>query len=192
MKKSILIALLAIFGQASAFAQTTWNVDKAHSKLNFTVVHLGISDVEGLFKNFDVTIKAAKPDFSDGVFELSADISSINTEIEMRDNHLKSPDFFDAAKFPKLTFKSTSIKPNGKNKYTLSGNLTMHGITKPVSLNLTYRGTIVHPMTKANVAGFQLTGTLLRKDFNLGSGFPAPMISDEVEIKADGEFAVAK
>jgi len=192
MKKTIVIALVAILSQVSVYAQTTWNSDKAHSKLNFSVVHLGISDVEGLFKNFDATIKASKPDFSDGVFELSADISSINTEIEMRDNHLKSPDFFDAAKFPKLTFKSTSIKPNGKNKYTLNGNLTMHGITKPVSLNLTYRGTIVHPMSKANVAGFQLTGTLLRKDFNLGSGYPAPMISDEVEIKADGEFAVAK
>jgi polyisoprenoid-binding protein YceI len=192
MKKTIVIALVAILSQVSVYAQTTWNSDKAHSKLNFSVVHLGISDVEGLFKNFDASIKATKADFSDGVFELSADISSINTEIEMRDNHLKSPDFFDAAKFPKLTFKSTSIKPNGKNKYTLSGNLTMHGITKPVSLNLTYRGTIVHPMSKANVAGFQLTGTLLRKDFNLGSGYPAPMLSDEVEIKADGEFAVAK
>jgi len=192
MKKTILIALVAILSQVSVYAQTTWNSDKAHSKLNFSVVHLGISDVEGLFKNFDASIKASKADFSDGVFELSADVNSINTEIDMRDTHLKSPDFFDAAKFPKLTFKSTSIKPNGKNKYILSGNLTMHGITKPVSLNLTYRGTIVHPMSKANVAGFQLTGTLLRKDFNLGSGYPAPMISDEVEIKADGEFAVAK
>jgi polyisoprenoid-binding protein YceI len=192
MKKTIAIALLAILSQVSVYAQTTWNSDKAHSKLNFSIVHLGISDVEGLFKNFDATIKASKADFSDGVFELSADISSINTEIEMRDNHLKSPDFFDAAKFPKLTFKSTSIKTNGKNKYTLSGNLTMHGITKPVSLNLTYRGTILHPMTKANVAGFQLTGTLSRKDFNLGSGYQAPILSDEVEIKADGEFAVAK
>lgn len=188
MKKTILIALMAVLTQLSVNAQTTWTVDKAHAKINFTVVHLGISDVDGIFKNFDATIKASKPDFSDGVFEFSADVNSINTEIDMRDDHLRGPDFFDVAKYPKLTFKSTSIKPLGKNKYALKGNLTMRGITKPVTFNLTYRGTIPHPMTKANVAGFQLSGKILRKDFNLGPGYPAPMISDEVEIKANGEF----
>lgn len=188
MKKTILVALVALFSQVSVQAQTVWKSDKAHSKLTFSVVHLGISDVEGLFKDFDVTISSSKADFSDGVFELTADVKSIDTEIEMRDNHLRSADFFDAEKFEKITFKSSSIKPAGKNKYTLSGNLTMHGVTKPVSMNLLYRGTIVHPMNKSNVAGFQLTGTLKRSDFNIGPNFKAPMISDEVVIKADGEF----
>ncbi len=192
MKKTIFIALIALISQVAVQAQTTWKSDKAHSKLTFSVVHLGISDVEGLFKDFDATITATKADFSDGVFELNADVKSIDTEVEMRDNHLKSPDFFDAEKFDKITFKSTSIKSIGKNKYTLNGNLTMHGVTKPVSMNLLYRGTIVHPMNKANVAGFQLTGVLKRSDFNIGPNFKAPMISDEVEIKADGEFAAAK
>lgn len=189
MKKTIFIALVTLISQATVQAQTSWKSDKAHSKLTFSVVHLGISDVEGLFRNFDATITATKADFSDGVFELTADVKSIDTEIEMRDNHLRSPDFFDAEKFDKITFKSTSIKPAGKNKYTLNGNLTMHGITRPVSMNLLYRGTIVHPMNKTNVAGFQLTGLLKRSDFNIGPNFKAPMISDEVEIKADGEFA---
>lgn len=188
MKKTVLIALVALFSQIAVQAQTIWKSDKAHSKLTFTVVHLGISDVAGLFKDFDVTISTSKADFSDGVFELTANVKSIDTEIEMRDNHLKSPDFFDAEKYDKITFKSTSIKPAGKNKYALKGDLTMHGVSKPVTLNLLYRGTVVNPMNKANVAGFQLTGTLKRSDFNIGPNFPAPMISDEVQIKADGEF----
>lgn len=189
MKKTILIALAALLSQTALQAQTIWKSDKAHSKLNFSIVHLGISDVEGLFRDFDAMISASKTDFSDGVFELTAVVKSIDTEVEKRDDHLRSPDFFDAEKFDKITFKSSSIKPNGKGKYILGGNLTMHGITKAVSMNLLYRGTIVHPMSKANIAGFQLTGTLKRSDFNIGPNFKAPMLSDEVTIKADGEFS---
>ena len=107
----------------------------------------------------------------------------------MRDNHLKSPDFFDAAKYAEITFKSTGIKSAGKNKYKLTGNLTLKDVTKPVTLDLVYNGIVENPMSKKPTAGFQVTGTIKRSDFNLGSGFPAPMISDEVTIKADGEFA---
>lgn len=192
MKKIIFIALVAVFSQVSAFAQTTWKSDKAHSKLTFTITHLGISDILGLFRTFDVTIKSSKPDFSDAAFELTADVKSINTEVEMRDTHLKSPDFFDAEKFGTITFKSNAIKPNGKDKYTLSGDLTIHGVTKPVSMNLVYRGSIVNEKSKESTAGFQLTGTIKRSDFNVGPKFPAPMLSDEVSIKADGEFKIAK
>src|SRR3954468_3782565 len=122
MKKLLFAA--ALFLQASLFAQTTtWKNDKMHSKLKFTVTHLLVSDVDGLFKTFDVTITTTKTDFSDAIFELSADAASINTEVEMRDNDLKSPNFFDVAKYPKINFKSTSIKPDGKDKYKLTGNL---------------------------------------------------------------------
>lgn len=190
MKRLFFAAIL--FVQASSFAQSiTWKNDKMHSKLKFTVTHLLVSDVDGLFKNFDVTITAAKPDFSDAVFELSADVSSINTEVDMRDNDLKSANFFDAATYPKITFKSTSIKPDGQNKYKLTGNLTMHGVTKSVTMDLLYRGTTENPMNKQKDAGFKLTGTLKRSDFNIGSKMPAAVVSDEVEIKADGEFAIA-
>src|SRR5436853_5285057 len=139
--KKVLFAL-PLFLQATLFAQTTtWTNDKMHSKLTFTATHLLVSDVDGLFKKFQVAITTTKPDFSDAVFELSADVSSINTEVEMRDNDLKSANFFDAATYPSITFKSTSIKPNGQNRYKLTGNLTMHGVTKSVTMDLWYRGT---------------------------------------------------
>src|SRR5664279_4973777 len=131
MKKLFFAVILFVY--ASSYAQsTTWKNDKMHSKLTFTVTHLLVSDVDGLFKNFDVTIIASKPNFSDAVIELSADASSINTEVEMRDKDLKSANFFDVATYPKITFKSNSIQPDGQNKYKLTGNLTMNGVTKPV------------------------------------------------------------
>lgn len=187
MKQIISFITVALLS-TSLFAQTTWNVDKPHAKLTFTTTHLGISDVAGLFKTFDASIVTSEEDFSDAVFELTVDVASIDTEVEMRDNHLRSADFFNVEKYPKMTYKSTSIKKAGKDKYKLTGELTLHGITKPVTMDLWYRGTIENPQSQALTSGFQLTGTLKRSDFNIGPDFPAPMISDEVGIKADGEF----
>jgi polyisoprenoid-binding protein YceI len=187
--KKITFILSFLLISVAAFAQTTWKADSYHSKLGFTVTHLGIADVPGHFDKYDVIVTSSKPDFSDALVELTAQVSSINTRVEPRDNHLKSADFFDAAKFPTLNFKSTSIKKSGKNKFDLTGNLTLHGITKPVNMTMFYRGTTANPNAKgAPVAGIQITGTIKRSDFNLGNGFPAPMISDDVVIKADGEF----
>ena len=186
--KKLFSILVVTFLSTALFAQTTWKVDPMHSKLTFTVTHLGISDVAGLFKTFDVTAVANKPDFSDAVFELSVDVASINTEVQMRDDHLRSADFFAVEKHPKMTFKSSSVKKIGENKYQLTGDLTLLGITKPITMDLWYRGTIENPQSKAVTSGFQLTGVLKRSDFNIGPKFPAPMISDEVQIKADGEF----
>ncbi|KAK6024270.1 YceI-like domain protein, partial [Ostertagia ostertagi] len=149
------------------------------------VTHLGVADVSGTFNDFDVTIKSTKEDFSDAVFELTAKVSSIDTRVEARDNHLKSADFFDAGKYPLISFKSTSIKPAGPNAYQLTGDLTMRGITKQVTMDLKYRGTVKNAMNKKQTAGFQLTGSIKRSDYQIGTGFPAPMISDEVRIKAD-------
>ncbi len=187
MKRLFFLFVIALFS-ATLFGQATWKSDPMHSKLTFSTVHLGISDVAGLFKTFDVTITANQPDFSDAVFALSTDLASIDTEVGMRDDHLRSPDFFDVATHPTMTFKSTQIKKAGKNRYKLTGDLTLHGVTKPLTLNLWYRGTIENPQNKVPTAGFQLTGTLKRSDFGIGPKFPAPMISDEVSIKADGEF----
>lgn len=187
MKKIILFLAFA-FASTSLFAQTTWNADLMHSKLTFSVTHLGISDIEGLFNTFKASATTNAADFSDAVFELSTTVASINTQVEMRDDHLRSADFFEVEKYPEMTYKSTSIAKVGKDRYKLTGNLSLHGITKPVSMDLWYRGTIENPQSKAPTAGFQLTGTIKRSDFNIGPKFPAPMLSDEVRIKADGEF----
>lgn len=186
--KKITLTLVSVVLSLSVFAQTSWKSDPNHSKLTFSTIHLGISDVAGLFNSFDATITANEQNFSDAVFGLTVDVKSIDTEIEMRDNHLRSEDFFHVEKFPTMSYKSTSIKKVGKDRYKLTGDLTLHGVTKEVVMDLWYRGTIENPQSKDITSGFQLTGTLKRSDFNIGPKFPSSMISDEVSIKADGEF----
>lgn len=189
MKKFFIIA--AVFVALTAFTTTAgfWKNDPPHSQLGFTVTHLGIADVSGTFNDFDVKITSSKPDFSDAAFELTAKTASIDTRVEARNNHLKTADFFDVEKYPTLTFKSTGLKSLGNNRYKLTGDLTLHGMTRPVTMDLLYNGTVENPMSKKQTAGFQLTGVIKRSDFGIGEKFPAAMVSDEVRIKADGEFA---
>lgn len=190
MKKFIIMIAAALFGTA-ALAQTTWKNDKMHSKLQFTVTHLMVSDVEGGFGDFAVTIISAKPDFSDAKFQLTVNTASVNTGVDMRDNDLRSANFFNVSKYPEMTFTSTSIAPTSPGHYKLSGNLTLAGVTRPVTMDLWYRGTITNPMTKAADAGFKLTGIIKRSDFNFGSKYGSSMLSDDVTIDANGEFAKA-
>lgn len=190
MKKLVLFAAVlstTLFAFKPA-AEFIWGADTAHSKLGFEITHLMISDVEGSFKNFESKITASKDDFSDAVVELSADVNSVNTENEKRDAHLLNADFFDAAKYPKLTFKSTSFKKVSNNKYKVAGNLTFHGVTKPVVLDATLRGISNNPATKATIAGFKVTGTIKRSDFNFGTKYATAMLSDEVTLNANTEF----
>lgn len=183
--KTIAINIFALFLTVSAFAQK-WNVDKAHSKIGFTVTHLLVSEVDGNFKKFDASITSSKEDFTDAVFDISIDVTSVNTDNDMRDGHLKKPDFFDAEKFATITFKSTGISKVADKKYKLNGNLTMRGVTKPVTFDLTLTGMGKNMRTQKPLAGFKLTGTVKRTDFGVG-GTPSP-VSDEVEIRAVGEF----
>lgn len=187
MKKLITLFLTATIS-ISAIAQTTWKMDKMHSKLTFSAVHLGISNIDGRFDDFDVEIKSKQDGFGDAVFTLTTQVKSINTDVEPRDNHLRSADFFDVEKYPVMTYKSTSIKPAGDEMYILTGDLTMHGVTKTVSMKLWSRGQIQDPETGVITAGFQLTGELSRSDFKIGGKFPNAVIGDKIQIKADGEF----
>ncbi|OCX54699.1 polyisoprenoid-binding protein [Mucilaginibacter sp. PPCGB 2223] len=189
MKKLSLLAAVAFTAVLFSFktiAPATWTVDKAHSKLTFTITHMGISDVEGSFKSFDATITTSGDDFSNAVIDFTADAGSLNTDNDARDKHVKSDAFLDVAKYPTLTFKSTSFKKTGANTYTIVGNLTLHGVTKPVTLNAVVRtGT---GMNKKPVAGFKIAGSLNRKDFGVGAGFGSAMLSDDITIVANGEF----
>jgi len=191
MKKVSLLLSLAALLVLSAFTtekSEVWTNDPPHSQLFFTVTHLGFNDVSGTFDDFTVNVTSSKSDFSDAVFTLNAKVSSINTRVEMRNNHLKSADFFDAEKYPELTFTSTGITPAGENKYKLTGNLTIHGVTKQVTVDLVYRGQTTNPMTSKLTTAFQITGTLKRSDFEIGGKFPEAIVSDEVRISASGEF----
>jgi polyisoprenoid-binding protein YceI len=184
MKNVLMIVGLMALG-FTATAQK-WSVDKAHSKVGFSVVHLMLSDVEGSFKISDATLTASKDDFTDAQFELTADVNSVFTEQERRDTHLKSPDFFDAAKFSSITFKSNSFKKVADRKYKLTGELTMHGVTKLVTLDGTLNGVSTNKAGK-KIAGFKFTGTLNRTAFGVGS-MPAAVVGEEIELKANGEF----
>lgn len=190
MKKISLSIVLMLFA-VTIFSQT-WVTDPNHSRLGFTISHLMISHVSGNFKQFEVKAVTTKPDYSDAKIEVIAQIASINTDVEQRDNHLKSPDFFDAQKFPTLIFKSTSLKNISGNKYKLSGNLTMHGITKPIVLDLDFEGKVTDPMSKKDIAVFTINGLLKRSDFAIGSKFPVAMVGDEVTIHATAELSPAK
>jgi polyisoprenoid-binding protein YceI len=185
--KKLVILISALALSVGSYAQN-WTLDKAHAKLGFTVTHMMISDVDGMFKDFDASLQSSKPDFSDAVFTLTAKTNSIFTDNEKRDAHLKTADFFDADKNPTVTFKSTSIKKLANNKYSLKGDLTMHGVTKSVTLELTFKGQTTHPYTKKQVAGFKVTGTVKRSDFKIGESTPSAMVSDEVQLVANGEF----
>jgi polyisoprenoid-binding protein YceI len=182
----LLFAVTTAFTSFNASAQT-WTADKAHSKLGFSITHMMVSDVEGSFKTFESTIVSSKADFTDAVINLSADIASVNTEDDKRDGHLKSADFFDAEKYPKLTFKSTSVKKVAAGKYKVAGQLTLHGVTKAVVLDAVLRGTTVN-QAKKTVAGFKVTGTIKRADFALGTKYPNAMLSDEIALNANTEF----
>jgi polyisoprenoid-binding protein YceI len=186
MKKIILSTAALFILAGSTFAQD-WNMDKAHSQVNFVIGHMGINEIAGSFGSVTAKFTATKDDFSDAVIELSADVNSINTGNEQRNNHLKTDAFFDAAKFGTFTFKSTSFKKVGDKNYQLTGDLTLHGITKSVTLNATFNGTATN-MQKKTIAGFKVTGIIKRSDFNIGMGMPAGMLTDEVSLVANTEF----
>jgi polyisoprenoid-binding protein YceI len=190
MKKVTVITLLTVFSiclSLTVAAQSSWSLDKNHGKIGFVITHLMVSEIEGSFKNFDAKITAPKEDFTDAVVDMTAEATSINTDNDNRDKHLRTADFFDVATFPLVTFKSSSFKKTGPKTYKVTGNLTMHGVTKPVSLDVTCN-IGADPMSKKPLAGFKISGTVKRSDFGIGTKFPSAMLGEEVTIDAHGEF----
>ncbi len=167
LKQTMLAALLIVSWGFTA--QTNWKVDASHSKLGFAVTHLMVSETEGKFKIYEGAVSSKSDlDFIDSKIEFSVDVNSINTDDEKRDGHLKSADFFDAEKFPKMTFKATSMKAGKiKGTYDLEGDLTMHGVTKKVKLNaIGASKTVKDPWGNTRYA-FKVTGKLNRVDYGL-------------------------
>ena len=142
--KTIILAFTAFALSLGSFAES-WKIDPAHTRIHFSTQYLVITDVEGEFKKFDGTFSSNNADWSYLSTNIQVDVSSISTDNEMRDNHLKSDDFFNAEKFRFITFKSTGIKMIGKNKYVLKGDLTIRDVTKNVELPLVHGGIVKDP-----------------------------------------------
>lgn len=187
--KQILSLLVVAFLSFNTFSQTTtWNADPAHTQVFFKITHLGIADIKGNFNKFNGSIVSSTNDFSNAQYEISIEVPSIDTGIEMRDNHLRSADFFNAEKYPTMTFKSTSSTKVSDGNYKVTGDLTFHGITKPITLDVTHRGTIEHPQNGKTISGFTISGNVKRSDYNLGPDFPEAVLSNDVKIDVNGEF----
>lgn len=185
-KMNLLAAFLLVAGFATA--QTNWKVDKTHSKIGFSVVHMMVSEVEGKFNEFEATVISKSDDFSGAEVEFSAKVASIDTDSEKRDGHLKSPDFFDAEKFSDIKFKGILVKEGGK--YLLKGKFTMKEVTKDMTFDVTYGGTI--NTGRGFKAGFKLNGVVNRQDYGvkwankLQDG--GAVVSDEVTISCKIEL----
>jgi polyisoprenoid-binding protein YceI len=193
--KSLALLLVGALIFTQVNAQDQWNLDNSHTNVKFTVTHLVISEVDGYFKTFDGSMTASKPDFSDAKFDFSVDVNSINTDNEMRDNHLKSDDFFNAEKYPKMTFSSLSFKKISDKKYELTGNLTIREVTKKVKFDVVFGGVTKDPWGNTK-AGFKATTTINRLEYGLKwntlTEAGGAVVGPEVMIKINAEFAKQK
>ena len=166
MKRTLILTAAIIVASLGINAQSAWKFDPSHSGVRFSVAHMVISEVEGNFSKFDGKVMASADDFSDAEVEFTVDVSSINTDDKKRDEHLLSADFFNVEKFPTIEFKSTSIKKAGDNKYKITGDFTMLGVTKEIVVDVTYNGTIVDPWGNTK-AGFKVKANINRNDWGL-------------------------
>jgi len=174
---------------------TKWVLDPMHSEVQFKVKHLVISTVSGFFKSFEGELDTENDDFTDAKISFSLDINSIDTNQTPRDEHLKSAEFFDAEKYPKITFKSTSFTKTGDDEYKLTGDLTVKDVTKPVTLNVEFGGAAddFYGNTKA---GFEISGKINRKEFGLTwSGVTeagAVVVGEDIKLLINVQFAKQK
>jgi polyisoprenoid-binding protein YceI len=190
-----LFFIISLFLINPLWAQSKWIVDQSHSKIGFSVTHLVITEVEGRFKGFSGTIESSVPDFTDSIINFTVESASINTENEMRDNHLKSDDFFNSEKYPVLTFKSTSFKKIDGNNYTLEGDMTIRDVTKKVKFDVNYGGTVTDPYGNTK-AGFKATSAINRFDYGLKwnalTEAGGAVVSQDVKILLNLEFSLQK
>jgi len=188
VRRLTLVLLIAL--AAPALAQSTWEIDPVHSSVQFGVRHLMISTVRGKFPKFTATAVGDEKDAAHASVEASIDVASIDTGEPKRDGHLKSADFFDVEKYPAITFKSTKVEAAGERRFKLHGDLTMHGVTKPVVLDVEATPE-VKGMRGETRAGAHATTKINRKDFGInwsksmdGGGV---VVGDDVDVTIEVE-----
>jgi polyisoprenoid-binding protein YceI len=171
--------------------KTKWNLDTMHSDVQFKVKHLVISTVTGNFGKFNSEVETDGDDFSTAKIHFSIDVNSISTGSEHRDNHLKSAEFFDSANHPTIDFISSAVKRSGENNFQIEGDLTLHGVTKPVIFEAEFGGTMKDPYGNFK-AGFEVSGKINRKDFGLNwnalTEAGGVVVSEEVKLLANVQF----
>lgn len=171
---------------------TKWVFEPTHCKIGFAVTHFGITETEGHFNHFDGTVAAQTDDFSDAQVTITVDVSSIDTLDKQRDGHLLSADFFHAEKHPTMTFESTGMRPAGQNHYKMDGNLTLLSLTKPIELDVLFRGIVAKDPFGNTKAGFKATGSLNRKDWGMTwnniMDFGGLAVGDTVQISCQIEL----
>jgi polyisoprenoid-binding protein YceI len=190
MKKTLFAAALfaatAVGAVAPAFAApVSYKIDPAHTAVAFIVNHVAFSNVIGRFNTVGGDVTFDKDAVEKSVVNVTIDTASVDTNHAKRDEHLRSPDFFNAKEFPKMTFKSTKIEKTGDKTGKLHGDLTMLGVTKPVVLDITFNKDGVSPASKLETAGFSARGTVKRTDFGMKYG--APAIGDDIQLLIEVE-----
>lgn len=185
MKKTLFAAALFVATAAGTLtpafaAPVSYKIDPAHTAVAFIVNHIGFSNVIGRFNTVGGDISFDKDAVEKSTVNVTIDAASIDTNHAKRDEHLRSPDFFNAKEFPKLTFKSTKIEKTGDKTGKLHGDLTMLGVTKPVVLDVTFNKDGVSPASKLETAGFSARGTVKRTDFGMKYG--APAVGDDIQL----------
>lgn len=194
MLRTLIVAstlALATLAAGSVQAADKYKLDKSHARFAYTVNHMGFSDVSGDFTRFDGELMLDAKDLTKSSVSITIETASITSGFEKRDEHLKTPDFFDAAANPSITFKSTKVEDAGNGKLKVTGDLNLHGVTKSVTLDVKVNKIGPNPMNdKQNKAGFTATATIKRSDFGIKYALPA--VADEVSLKLDSEWAQAQ
>jgi polyisoprenoid-binding protein YceI len=187
-----ILALLLALAPALGLAETTaWNLDPAHAQATFSIRHLVISTVRGEFAKLSATTQLDDKDVTKSSVEATIDVASVDTRVQKRDDDLRSENFFDVAKYPTITFKSTKVEKAGKGKLKVTGDLTIHGVTKPVVLQVEGPTADIKDPYGNTRRGFSATTKLNRKDYGLtySKAIEAgPVLGDEVKIEIEAEF----
>jgi polyisoprenoid-binding protein YceI len=180
------LAAVVILAIPSAVRADNWQIDPPHSSAQFSVRHMGISTVRGAFTKVSGSVQYDPSDLSKTSVDVTIDAASVDTRVEMRDNHVRSPDFLDAAKYPSLTFKSKRVESAGPGKLEVTGDLTIHGVTKTVVLDVEGPSDPIKDPRGNLHMGASATTKINRQDFGV-SGIPV-MVGNDVSITIDVEL----
>ncbi len=181
------ILFLSVLSVTTA-QETKWNIDKSHSSIAFEISHFKIATVKGNFDDFSGSINAKDEDFSKANVDFTIQATSINTNQEDRDKHLRSADFFNVEQNPEITFKSTSFSKKSDKEYSIKGDLTVNGITEPFEFIGTFKGSFLHPRFKKTIGVFEFTGSLPRLKYNIGTKYPTAALGENVKISVNVEM----